>query len=827
MVCKGLNNNISGFLLLASGTAALIYQTLWVKQLGLIVGVDVYAVTTAVSAFFGGLAIGGYLFGRIADRSGHPYRLIFLLETGIAILAFLCTLGLTYSPFLFAILLDKAGIIAWLIPLLIIGIPAIGMGGTLPVLIRSVVPKNDRIGKASGLLYAANTAGAIIGALLVPFLLIPNLGLMGTALAGGSLNLLVASVALIANQMFRKKETTNVLRVKFSRDARLAIAIYTIAGALAIGYEVVWSQVIAPMLSSRIYAFAILLVTYLSGLVIGSAVYARFADRNKRPWLAFGSLIFTAGASALLIFAGLGNWIMDIQDTVGKSIFSILPSNMIANIGRFVFTAGTVLFIPTLFLGAAFPAVSRIVAEEDHVGQDIGAVTAFNTAGGIVGAMITGFVLIPWLGIAHSLGLLAILSAIAGGIAVLYSKLSWRSITFAVASALIIGIISFQLPNDKLAQILKAKKGGEIVFYKEGRGGTVAVLDQQGPEGNFNRLYIQGISNSGNSLASLRYMRLQGLLPLIIHKGEPKSALVIGFGTGITLGSLLPYTGLEKRVCAELLPPVIEAAEYFPGNLDVQHSPDVEIRIRDGRHELLRNPDKYDVITLEPPPPSAAGVVNLYSTEFYELARNRLNPNGIVAQWWPLATQNNEDSKSLVRSFLDVFPHVSLWTTEMHETLLVGSIDPLELDTEKIRSRYEDENVSAALQEVGVLSAAELLANYITDRRGLEKYAGTAAPVTDNRPWIEYAGWTRKGEFPRVLEEVAGIARPPLLIGDDSLFNREVGIARQKLWTLYRAGYYSYMGNNEQWEAMLKRIIPELKSNPYYKWHVAEILKEY
>jgi hypothetical protein len=226
-------------------------------------------------------------------------------------------------------------------------------------------------------------------------------------------------------------------------------------------------------------------------------------------------------------------------------------------------------------------------------------------------------------------------------------------------------------------------------------------------------------------------MRLQALLPLLVHRGEPRSALVVGLGTGITCGALLRYPDLERRVCIELLPPVVRASGTFRGNYDVTTDSRVEIRIGDGRRELRRDGSRYDLITLEPSPPSASGVVNLYSRDFYELARGRLADDGILAQWWPLPTQNDEDSRSLVRSFLDAFPHVSLWTTEIHEMLLLGSMSPLLVNHARIAARLGQEEVASALSEVGVDSEAALLATWVTDREGLERYVGGAPPVTD------------------------------------------------------------------------------------------------
>jgi spermidine synthase len=375
-----------------------------------------------------------------------------------------------------------------------------------------------------------------------------------------------------------------------------------------------------------------------------------------------------------------------------------------------------------------------------------------------------------------------------------------------------------QLPQDRLGTLLAQSRGGGLDFYREGSGGAVAVLTQQTPAGEFRRLYISGVSNSGDSLASLRYMRLQALLPLIIHSGEPRSAMVIALGTGITCGALLADPGLTRRSCVELLPEVVQAADRFRGNFGVAHDDRVEIRLADGRHELLRSAESWDLITLEPPPPSAAGVVNLYSREFYELARRRLAPGGMVAQWWPLPTQNLEDSRSLVRSFVDAFPHVSVWTTEVHEMLLVGSMEPVTLDTARIAARFARPGVASALAEVGVGSAAALLATWVTDRKGLIAFVGDALPVTDDRPRIEVAPWLRPGEMARVLPAVVSVTTDPPLVGADADFQAEVDRRRGELGLLFQALQASLEGNSALTGESLRRLRTADPGNPYYAW---------
>ena len=256
----------------------------------------------------------------------------------------------------------------------------------------------------------------------------------------------------------------------------------------------------------------------------------------------------------------------------------------------------------------------------------------------------------------------------------------------------------------------------------------------------------------------------------------------------------------------------------FQGNYGVSGDDRVEIRVADGRHELLRSDETWDLITLEPPPPSAAGVVNLYSREFYELARRRLAPQGMVAQWWPLPTQNLEDSKSLVRSFLDAFPHVSLWTTEVHEMLLIGSMQPVALDVGRVEARFRRPEVAAALREVGVDSAAAALATWVTDRDGLLSFVGDAPPVTDDRPRIEGAPWLRPGEMARVLPAVAMLATDPPLQGADAAFRAAVDRDRGELGLLFQSLQASLEGNEALMRDSLMRLRAADPDNPYYAW---------
>ena len=808
---------LASIILFFSGLAALIYQTLWVKQLALVVGVEVYAVTVGISAFFAGLALGNAWLGKWADRTPSPLRLYGWLELGIAIAGAGATWALAHAAGPFVTLQDTVGPLAWTLPFLLVGLPATLMGGTLVALLRACQPAEGFVGLTSGLLYAANTAGAIAGTLATAFYLIPTFGIQRTAWIAAAVNLVLALSAIALQSLWQPAKSPQKTSLAQPRQVSLVLVLYTIAGGLALGYEVIWTQGIVQFLSTRAYAFTVVLATYLLGLTLGSWVMSFWCDRIRRPWVVFGSLIAGAGITALASFTLFDVWLLKAQQDLGAWVYAHTYSMMAMKLASFAVAAGVFVLVPTLLLGAAYPLAIRLVARTQHVGEDAGRLTALNTLGGIVGTGLTGFVLVPRLGLVHSMALLAGVATMLGAIAILQeakSPLGKVAVSLGLIGVIVLGGFT---PGDAFAQMLVLQHPGKLLFYQESVGNTVAVIEQPTPQGAFHRLYIQGVSNTGDVFPSLRYMRLQALLPLIIHGGEPKSALVVGLGSGITSGSLLAYPDLEERVTFELLPPVVEAAQLFTGNFDVTQHPGMTVRVSDGRHELLRTQKQFDLITLEPPPPSASGVVNLYSRDFYELAKSRLAPDGLLAQWWPLATQNNEDSRSLVCSMLDAFPYVTLWSTEFHEMMLVGSNSPITINPEQIRDRFDTPSVKAALTEVGVPSPQALLATYVTDRTGLENYVQNAPPVTDDHPLIEYADWVHPKEILRVLPVVMQHVAP-FPLPEDHPWQADIDRERYNLWRLYKAELSLYENEPNDWYAQIVQVLDADPDNPYYQW---------
>ncbi|MDR3396917.1 MAG: fused MFS/spermidine synthase [Pandoraea sp.] len=825
-------------LLVLSGASALVFQMLWVRQLSLVVGVEVHAVSIAISAFFGGLAFGGWYFGRRADHTDNPMRLYARLEAAVALTAIVSTLILARAAAPFAWLEAYAGVAAWALPFVLVGVPAVFMGGTLPVLMRSRGAIDGHIGHVGARLYAANTMGAVIGVLAVPFWLIPSLGIQGAAFAAAGLNVMLALAAVAAVTVSGRAtarppslpEATPLQPATSTPDASpatrhgaLAVWLYAAAGGVALGYEVMWSQAIVQFISTRAFAFAIVLATYLCGLTLGSALVARRVERARDPWGMFAILIAGAGLVAMASLYGLGDWIFVAQGQFASVVYATTQSATLAMCARFLVAGLGIVFIPTLLLGAAFPYVLRLAVDAGHVGRGVGRVVALNTAGGIVGSLVTGFWLVPSLGLVRTLGVLAGIACAIALIAVWRGAGASKAARGAVA-VLTLGLVAAAIatPPQRLATLLTEARGGELRFYEEGRGATVAVLHQSSGSHQFERLYIQGVSNSGDAMTSLRYMRLQALLPLIVGQRAPQSALVIGLGTGITAGALLQYPGLTQRVTAELLPGVVRAASNFKGNYGVADDKRMDIRVRDGRRELLRSDARYDLITLEPPPPSAAGVANLYSTDFYQLASQRLRDGGVVAQWLPLPTQNEAETKALVASFIAVFPHASLWTTELHEMLLVGGQQPLVLDAASIRARFAQPGVSQALSEVGIASPGALLSTWVTDRAGLAYYVEDAKPVTDDRPGIEYAPWVGRQAFGPTLKHLLALQNEPPVIGADDALKADFTRSRQALLAFYQASLAALDGDRNAWARQLDTALQLDGDNPYFRWFAGQ-----
>ncbi|MBI3493424.1 MAG: tetratricopeptide repeat protein [Acidobacteria bacterium] len=766
----------------ASGAAALVYEVAWTRLLTLQLGHTVAAASTVLAAFMGGLAIGAWATGsRVTapDRTTDPLKMYAALEIGVAVAALLLPFALRATvPALAWAYADgeapvRFGLLRLAICLGLVGVPAVAMGATFPIATRWYATSPADAGR----LYAANTAGAAVGAIAAGFWLIPVLGLRGTTWIGIALNtaaaagaLWIASASTIDAEIAEPAETTpkatprislraqHVLRSPSSSPApMLALTAAAVSGFAALIYEVAWTRLLALVIGPTTYAFATMAAAFIAGLALGSAAGTRLARRVERPavWLA---LVLAAGAVA----ANTAAW-------YGATRMPLIVANQVAdpaaNFSGVIFAQAigvALLLMPmTLALGATFPLALAAAGHASTVVRDTARVYTANTVGAITGALAAGFVLIPQLGLRATIRDAAVLAALGGAgclaAALRASGTATRQqevIGFPMAVAIVtVSAIVLAPPWDrallasgayKYAPYLGAVdldavlRAGTIEYYKEGAAGTVSVRLLTGTRS----LAIDGkvdASNGGDMLTQ----RLLGLLPVLIH-GRARDVCIIGLGSGVTVGAALGPGTVHRADVVEISPEVVEASHFFDAeNGRALAQPGVRLIVGDGRSHLLFTPRRYDVIVSEPSNPWMAGVASLFTREFFEAARSKLKPEGLLCQWAHTYDISPADLRSIVRTFSSVFPHATLWLVGDGDLLLIGAnADAITERLTAVEAGSGQGATASLLADVGIAEHTApfaLLSLFAGGPREIERYAGNATMQTDDRTGLEYS----------------------------------------------------------------------------------------
>ena len=780
----------------ASGAAALVYEVVWTRLLTLQLGHTVAAASTVLAAFMGGLALGAWIAGSFDSpvdsraRAAAPLRAYATLEIVIAVSALLLPLALRASvPALAWAYADgtapaRFGLVRVAISVVVLGVPAAAMGATFPIAAEWLTE--------AARLYAANTAGAAIGAVAAGFWLIPAIGLRATTWVGVALNGVAASgafwlatrtpanteTAKTAEKFSVEDRTKNSLRSQRSRRSTRAakssgqsalevkasptiawIAV-AVSGFAALVYEVAWTRLLALVIGPTTYAFATMAAAFISGLAIGSAAATRIARRTSRPatWLAAMLLVSAVSAVAAAWFAATRMPLVIAQQVADPSVvFSRLVVSQAASVA--------LLLLPmTVALGATFPfalaAASGPVSAEASVARMTSRVYAANTVGAITGALAAGFLLIPRIGLRATFEAAALAAAITGGVCLIVtirSRETFRSRSGgarpAAASIAAIAVIVAMPGWDrellssgayKYAPYLGAGdldtvlRAGELEYYKEGAAGTVSVRRLTGTRS----MAIDGkidASDAGDMLTQ----RLLGLLPVLIH-GRAQEVCVIGLGSGVTSASALATGTVQHEDVIEISPEVVEASKLFDReNGGVLRRPDVRLIVGDGRSHLLLTPRRYDVIVSEPSNPWMAGVATLFTREFFEAARARLKPDGLLCQWAHTYDISPADLQSIVRTFASVFPQGTMWLIGEGDLLLVGARDgeiaPRLAAVEHGCRKGGASSLMATLGAADGTAAFTILSLYAGGPRELARYADDALIQTDDRTALEYS----------------------------------------------------------------------------------------
>ncbi len=740
-------------LFFASGAAALAYEVVWIRLLSLTLSITVYSLTTVLCAFMTGLAIGAAVAAAVADRLRYPLVAFGLAELGIgvcgvAVTAILFRLGPAYI-WLHDLLGGQGAVFVgsrFVLAFAILLLPTTLMGVTLPLLSRVVIGSEDAVGRGAGGLYAANTLGAVLGCVAAGFVLIPVLGLQTTCAVVAVVNLAVGGLAIVWGRRLPVAPAPPVAetqRAPIPRSAVIAAAAFGISGFTAMGYEVLWTRALEHYTHNSTYAYTAMLAIFLLGLGGGSALMARRADGLRRPLAALALLQVGIAASvvgALLIYIRFETFVPALAEGMGG----------IASWSRVValiFTeAGITMLATTLMLGAMFPLVARLAVDSlQVVGTRIGLAYLINTLGAILGSLLVGFWLLPWLGVRGAFVTLIAINAVLGGSLALLASSQRRWGIAAAATAT--GVAAFALIPVRLFEDQFRARFENLRFYREEITDTVMVTEAQ--DGSRMIRYADGRGTAGTT--TVVGDRMYGHIPMLLHP-NPLKILQITFGVGNSLSSVLQHP-VESVVCVELSPGVIDAAPFFAvTNRNALEDPRVSLVINDGRNYLLTSHDRYDVIRLDPPELHTAGVVNLYTREFYQMARDHLAPGGIFSIWINNVMTPEDDIRMLLRTALDVFPHVSVWHDPfMYSWVINGSVTPHDPDLALLERKFARPEVARDLASIEIDSPYEFLSHFVFAGEALAAWAGEGPLVLDDHTRLDFT-------VPRSDEANFGIA---------------------------------------------------------------------
>jgi spermidine synthase len=744
-----------------SGACALVYEVIWTRLLGLVMGNTVFAVSTTLAAFMAGLALGSFFVGRAADKLERPGRFYGFLEVliGLYCLGLPLFIGAADPLYTFAYRKISSSFavltaIRFIAAGSILLIPAVLMGATLPVLSRFYASRSEKLGWEVGRLYALNTWGAVAGTLLAGFVLLPHLGVRVSLALAAATNVTLGAAVLLATRSEPRRaaaamEAAGGGEVGEERERAgnggqfITVAVaFGLSGLAALVYEVAWTRIVALLIGPSTYAFALMLSCFLVGLALGSALAARWIDRwraSATSVMAFALAGTAIGAIALLpVLSGIVPYVREVTREHSQSFYALYAA--------YFGLIALLLLVPTTILGAVFPVAVRAgVHGVADVGRRVGQLYAANTVGAIGGSIIGGFLLIPALGLARAVAAGAAIQLAAAVVLFLRRRSTSTAVACAAAAALALAL-SPHLDSKKLSsgpyKYLYSSKADadrvlmnrEVLYYKEGVTATVAVTKT----GEQLALSIDGKVDASLG-ADMDTQILLAHLPLLASR-DPGSVLVVGLASGVTLGSVETHTDVEKIDCVEISPEVIEACSYFDAyNNDPLSDPRVNLEVHDARNFLKMTDHTYDVIISEPSNPWMSGASALFTSEFFKSCSSRLNPGGILCQWLQAYSIPTPLLKSVIATFCGAFEHVTLWAPLKGDLILLGSDAPLVLDPDVMAARMSAAGPRRDLERIHLASWDELVGMCVGS--GHELCAAVAgAPVqTDSRPLLEFA----------------------------------------------------------------------------------------
>jgi len=758
-----------------SGCSALIYEIVWYHLLQLAIGSTAVSLGILLATFMGGLCLGSYLLPRLLPRTRrHPLLVYAGIEAGIA----LCGLAeLVLIPLIDRLYISGAqdGVAGMLLRGLVCAVsllpPTVLMGASLPAIVRWARSSADGRPSWWGLLYGANTMGAVVGCLLAGFWLLRVYDIHIATFAAAAINLAVAALSFaLSRGPVAESEAVEAPRGPRAsmKDWPVIIAIFC-SGAAALGSEIVWTRLMGLMFGATVYSFSIILAVFLAGLAIGTA-FASSIVRRVEPRAALGwcQILAALGIAwtAYAVSSHLPYWPIDpllsqsprftFEIDMVRCIFAILP--------------------PALFWGAAFPLAFAAAGAGSDPGRTVGGLYAANTLGAIAGALLVSIVLVPWLGTVGSQRLLLGV-ALLGGLVMLLPPLikedSWQGSALMTFTLCVLGILAWGMrpvPGELIAygRRIASEIGYSTILYTgEGRNTSIAI--SRWNSNGARQFHVAGKVEASSLGVDMKLQRMLGHIPALMH-GNPQSVLIVGFGAGVTAGSFTRYPSIKRIVICELeplIPPT--TTKWFPDeNYKVALDKRTQIHFDDARHFVLTTPEKFDIITSDPIHPFVKGSAALYSKEYFEMVKAHLNDGGIVTQWVPLYESDEASVKSELATFFQVFPGGMVFANtnggQGYDVVLVGQKTNKPIDIDAINARLATAGYAPVMDSMASAAIPSAISLFST-------YAGSDA---DLKPWLADAAINH--DYDMRLQYLAGLA----LNGDhaEEIYRRMIGMAK-------------------------------------------------
>ena len=730
-------------LFVGSGCAALIYEVVWFQLLQLVIGSSAVSMGVLLGTFMGGMCLGSYLLPRLIGRGEHPLRVYAFLELGIGLFGLLILFGMPLLNGLYVTVSGGAGIVGILMRGLAAAIcllpPTLLMGATLPAMSRWVESTPEGVSWL-GFFYGGNIGGGVLGSLLAGFYLLRVYDLGVATYAAIALNISVAVLALLIAKSAPVVETLASDRDEVpARPVSAGWAIYVaiaLSGMTALSSEVIWTRLLSLLFGGTVYTFSLILAVFLFGLGIGSSVGSAIGRASARPRVAFGwCQMLLCGAiawSAYMLTQSMPYW------PINPSITTDPWFNFQLDFVRcmWVVLPGSILW------GASFPlALASLASRGQDPARLVGGVYAANTVGAIVGSLSASLLLVVWLGSQHAQQVLILIAALSGLLVLSTGateepagRFQFAGTLTIIAAAAIAGLLSRTIqpiPGIFAAygRYTATRLGqAEVIYMGEGWNATVAVTRLPGGVLNYHNA---GKVQASSEPQDMRLQRMLGHMTTLVPR-QAKKVLVIGCGAGVTAGAVSIDPAVEHQTIAEIEPlvPKVVAKYFGEHNFHVVDNPKVHVRIDDARHYLLTTNEKFDAITSDPLDPWVKGAAMLYTREFFELVKSKLNPGGAVTLFVQLYESNTEAVKSEIATFMEAFPNGVVWGNTNngagYDLVLLGQVEDTKIDVDAIQAklqRPEYAPMAQSLREIGMNSAVDLFSTF-------------AGRASDLQPWL-------------------------------------------------------------------------------------------